>query len=136
MEISKLSKVVGTGVLIASLATLPAFAQSGSTTDSSQAAPGDTARYGDGDTDRGERSFDWGWIGLLGLVGLAGRLAKPHQVAHHTHAHETDSLGTTEGSVNYQAPAETNSLDTTEKSVRYRDPQGTNSLGNDSTNNR
>jgi hypothetical protein len=115
-----LSKVVGAGVLVASLATLPlalpASAQNGTMRDSTQAAPGDRAIYETGETDQGERSFDWGWIGLLGLVGLAGRLAK--------HRQET---------VVYRAPQETNHLGTTE---RYRDPQEMNRPRTDGTTNR
>jgi len=77
-----LSKVVGAGVLVASLATLPlampASAQDGTLRDSTQAAPGDKAIMKPVKLIK-KRTFDWGWIGLLGLVGLAGRLAKHRQ---------------------------------------------------------
>ena len=134
MKMFNFSKVVGAGVLIASLATLPlvlpASAQDGTVRDSSQAAPGDKAIYGTGEIDQGERSFDWGWIGLLGLVGLAGRLAKHRQEAvdysEHNEITRPVSTVTTEEAVRYREPKEMNDLDTTEEAVRYRDPQETN----------
>jgi len=71
-----LIKVVGVSVLVASLATLPSLsAQAGKLTDSSRARPGDIAIYETGKVDKGVRIFDWGWMGLLGLAGLAGRFS-------------------------------------------------------------
>lgn len=159
MKSFNLFKVVGSGVLIASLATLPlalpASAQDGTVRDSNQAAPGDKAIYGTGEIDRGERSFDWGWIGLLGLVGLAGRLAKHRQEAVDYSEHnqinrpvttvineeavsyrEHNQINlpvttevTNEEAVRYKEPKEMNGLGTTEEAVRYRDPQETNRFG-------
>ena len=114
-----LLKVVGVSILVANIATLPSLpvsAQAGKITDSSHARPGDIAIYETGKTDKGVRIFDWGWIGLLGLVGLAGRLAK--------HREET---------VVYRDSQEMNHLGTTE---RYRDPQETNRPRTDGTTNR
>lgn len=130
-----LSKVVGAGVLVASLATLPlampASAQNGTLRDSTQAAPGDKAIYETGEIDRGKRTFDWGWIGLLGLVGLAGRLAKHREeTVVYRDSQEMNHLRTTE---RYRDPQETNQLGTTE---RYRDPQETNRPRTDGTTNR
>ena len=161
MKILNLSKVIGASVLIASLATLPlvlpASAQDETVRDSSQAAPGDRAVYGTGEVDQGERTFDWGWIGLLGLVGLAGRLAKHRQEAVDYSEHnqinrlvttedepvrykepkEMNGLGNTEEPVRYRVPHETNLFDTTdEKPARYKDPQEVNRPGTDGTRNR
>ncbi|ARV61790.1 hypothetical protein BZZ01_27020 [Nostocales cyanobacterium HT-58-2] len=64
------TKLVGTGVIAASMAlpfTLPASAQT-TPAPGTTAAPGtttDTRTYND-------NNFDWGWLGLLGLIGLAG----------------------------------------------------------------
>lgn len=83
---TKLSKSVATSLATLSLGILvlsmPVSAQDNTVTTPNNAAPGDTAVYGDGDVDRGQRTFDWGWIGLLGLIGLAGRLANKHSAPH------------------------------------------------------
>lgn len=124
MKSFNLLKVAGAGVLVASLATLPASAQNGNLRDSNQAAPGDTAVYGTGEVDQGERSFDWGWIGLLGLAGLAGRLAKSRKEAvPYNDPQEVNQLDNTEGAMRYRDPQETNRLGNTGKTVRYEDPQ-------------
>ena len=114
MKSFKLSKVVGVSVLVASLATLPslpASAQAGKLTDSSNAGPGDIAIYESGKTDKGVRIFDWGWIGLLGLAGLAGRLAK--------HYKEVEP---------YREPDEMNRTVTPEEAVPYKHSNGMNHL--------
>lgn len=87
---TKLSKSVATGLATLSLGVLvlsmPVSAQDNTVTTPDNAAPGDTAVYGDGDVDQSQRTFDWGWIGLLGLVGLAGRLANnKHSEPHTSH---------------------------------------------------
>ncbi len=128
MKSLNLSKVVGASVLVASLATfplgLPASAQNGTVTDSSRAAPGDIATYGDGETDQGKRSFDWGWIGLLGLVGLAGRLAKHRtETVGYSEHNEINQVSTTEEPVRYKDPNEMNSFGPDEQAVRYKDPK-------------
>ena len=138
MKSFNLSKLVGAGVLVASLATLPlvpASAQNGTVTDSSKAAPGDIAVYENGETDKSERTFDWGWVGLLGLLGLAGRLAKHDQDPVYRH-NQTNPLGTTEESVRFRDPEEINRPVITEESLRYRDPQETNHPSTDGSNRR
>lgn len=155
MKHSNFSKVVGSGVLIASLSLLPlvpASAQSsGNTTDSTQAAPGDTAVYGNGNTDQGERTFDWGWIGLLGLIGLAGRLAKQrsgeihysepeHVTTGETKLHKDSSTTsravTADEAIIYGNPNEMNPSVTTEETTRYKDPDERNHSGNMNTSKR
>ncbi|WP_199192380.1 WGxxGxxG family protein [Chlorogloea sp. CCALA 695] len=86
---TRLSKSVATGLASLSLGILvlsmPVSAQDNTVTSPNNAAPGDTAVYRDGEADRGQRAFDWGWIGLLGLIGLAGRLANKrseHRTSH------------------------------------------------------
>lgn len=70
MNFSSLSKLIGAGVIAASLAVLPVQAQdttTGTTTDPS----------GEVDTvETEDDGFDWGWLGLLGLAGLAGLAGK------------------------------------------------------------
>ncbi len=81
MKISILSKIVGAGVVAASLAvvpfTVPAQAQNQNTQNT---APGTytqpNAEVEDVETEDG---FDWGWLGLLGLAGLAGLAPKKRQ---------------------------------------------------------
>ncbi len=63
------AKICGAAVLALSLSTLPAVAQTGST--SGDATTGSTSTYSNRDD-----GFDWGWLGLLGLVGLAGLAGK------------------------------------------------------------
>ena len=78
MQISKLSKLVGAGILAASVAVipfnLPASAQSNTgagTTTGTGTTSGTTTSQGVDNTNR-DNDFDWGWLGLLGLGGLAG----------------------------------------------------------------
>ncbi|MEW5860263.1 MAG: WGxxGxxG family protein [Cyanobacteriota bacterium] len=73
MKNSNLSKLVGAGVLAASVAlvpmTLPASAQTDTTAPDTTAVPQqgvNNVGY------EGDRDFNWGWLGLLGLAGLAG----------------------------------------------------------------
>lgn len=84
MKLSKLSKVVGAGALTLSIAilpsTLPASAQTGTGTDTTTTTPNttldNTQTGGMESAERGDRDFDWGWLGLLGLAGLAGLAGK------------------------------------------------------------
>jgi hypothetical protein len=63
----------------------PGFAQTATTP---PAGPADTAAMDDAGQDDG---FDWGWIGLLGLLGLAGPSRRRDT------AHRTTTSGTTTG---------------------------------------
>lgn len=86
MNASKLSKLVGAGVLAASLAvvplSIPAQAQDNAPGTSTQQ---DDAANPDGPiADGTERdNNDWGWLGLLGLTGLAGLAGKKRQESVH-----------------------------------------------------
>jgi MYXO-CTERM domain-containing protein len=76
MQISKLSKLVGAGIIAATVAVvpfnLPASAQSNTGADSTTGTTtGTTTSQGVDNTTR-DNDFDWGWLGLLGLGGLAG----------------------------------------------------------------
>lgn len=70
MKISNVSKLIGAGVLAASVAVvpfnLPASAQVDTAPDATTVPGADVA-----DTNY-DNDFDWGWLGLLGLAGLAG----------------------------------------------------------------
>lgn len=76
MKRSDLSKVVGAGVLSLSLAmlplSLPAFAQ---TNPESNAPVLDTTPFQETKDDNN----NWGWLGLLGLIGLANLFRKPKE---------------------------------------------------------
>ncbi len=78
MKRNVLSKVIGAGVLSASLAalplTLPAGAQTDGTTTGTTTTDTTPTQVSEGD-----RDFDWGWLGLLGLAGLAGLAKKPEE---------------------------------------------------------
>lgn len=81
MKRSNLSKMLGASLLTVSLATLPAVmpasAQTNSSPNRTDTTTTDTNRSQGVDYNtRGDRDFDWGWLGLLGLAGLAG-LARP-----------------------------------------------------------
>ena len=76
MKRSDLSKVVGAGVLSLSLAivplSLPAFAQNNA---ESNAPTLDTTPFQETKDDNN----NWGWLGLLGLIGLANLFRKPKE---------------------------------------------------------
>ncbi|HBB32902.1 MAG TPA: hypothetical protein DDZ80_25975 [Cyanobacteria bacterium UBA8803] len=72
MNISSFSKLVGAGVIAATLAVVPFSTQ----VQAQDTAPG-TGTYTapNTNTDAGyteDDDMDWGWLGLLGLAGLAG----------------------------------------------------------------
>ncbi|MFE1748375.1 WGxxGxxG family protein [Coleofasciculus sp. H7-2] len=75
MKNSNLSKLVGAGVLAASVAlvplTLPASAQTNNTAPDTTTTTAPSQGV-DNTNNEGDRDFDWGWLGLLGLAGLAG----------------------------------------------------------------
>ena len=73
MKFSNVSKFVGAGVVAASLAIVP-LTVSAQTQDT---APGtENNRSGEVQTADNDNDFDWGWLGLFGLAGLAGLLPK------------------------------------------------------------
>lgn len=82
MNRSDLSKIVGAGFLTLSMAILPlmpAEAQNGTGTGTTNTAPnttGDNTNQGSDYAATGDRDFDWGWLGLIGLAGLAGLARK------------------------------------------------------------
>ncbi|MBD1805801.1 WGxxGxxG-CTERM domain-containing protein [Microcoleus sp. FACHB-SPT15] len=87
MKTSKLSKLVGAGVIAASLAvvplSIPAQAQDNAPDTSTEQNSGVDAvgPIADG-TERDNN--DWGWLGLLGLTGLAGLAGKKRkETVHH-----------------------------------------------------
>lgn len=87
MKASKLSKLVGAGVIAASLAvvplSIPAQAQDNAPGTSTQpnAEVDATGPIGVA-TERDNN--DWGWLGLLGLTGLAGLVGKKRkETVHH-----------------------------------------------------
>ena len=79
MKYSILAKAVGASILSLSLMTLPATVQA-----QTETAPGGTTTAPGGDamgttgttTEGGDRDFDWGWLGLIGLAGLGGLARK------------------------------------------------------------
>lgn len=48
---------------------------------------------------RGDRDFDWGWLGLLGLAGLAGLSRKREEAVRYTEPNEM-KLSDTDGTSN------------------------------------
>jgi hypothetical protein len=82
MKFANLSKVVGAGVIAASLAvvplTLPAHAQNSGTDTNTQ----NTQTNSDVRDVETENDFNWGWLGLLGLAGLAGLAGKKRHETH------------------------------------------------------
>lgn len=89
MKNSKLSKVVGASIVAATLAvmplSLPASAQTDSAPTTTQISPESNAPTIDTTPFQETRNDNnnWGWLGLLGLIGLANFLRKPkHTVAY------------------------------------------------------
>ena len=86
MKISNVSKLVGAGVLAASIAVvplnLPAHAQG--TTGTSTQQDGNSNAAGPISANTDSDNNNWGWLGLLGLAGLAGLAKKKHNQTTHT----------------------------------------------------
>ena len=88
MKNSKLSAIAGASVIAASLAvmplSLPVSAQTDSTAPTTQTSPEsnaptiDTTPFQETKNDNN----NWGWLGLLGLIGLANLFRKPKTVAY------------------------------------------------------
>lgn len=83
MKNSKLTKVVGASVVAASLAvmplSLPASAQTDTAPTTTQTSPESNAPTVDTTPFQETRNDNnnWGWLGLLGLIGLANFFRKP-----------------------------------------------------------
>lgn len=83
MKRSNLSKFVGAGVLTLSIAilplSLPASAQTGTqpntTTEDTTSPTIDTTPFQETKDDNN----NWGWLGLIGLIGLANLFRKPQE---------------------------------------------------------
>ena len=90
MKILNVSKLVGAGVLAASIAivplNLPAHAQS--TTGTSTTQDSNTNASGLITTNTERDHNNWGWLGLLGLAGLAGLANKKRHQTIHTVSNE------------------------------------------------
>jgi LPXTG-motif cell wall-anchored protein len=110
MNFTKVSKVVGAGVIAASLAlvplTLPAHAQNNTTDNTSNTSTqSDTSTQRTGAVqDRGPirqntngDNNDLGWFGLLGLIGLAGLAGKKRKETVH-HVSSEPNVGVRTGS--------------------------------------
>jgi hypothetical protein len=104
MNFTKVSKVVGAGVIAASLAlvplTLPAQAQNNapdntSGTSTQQNGNVDTRGPITKNTNRDHNNI--GWFGLLGLIGLAGLAGKKHRETVH-HVSSDPNVGVRTGS--------------------------------------
>ena len=104
MNFTKVSKVVGAGVIAASLAlvplTRPAQAQNNATdntTDTSTQRTGAVEDRGPiGENTNGDNN-DLGWFGLLGLIGLAGLAGKKRKETVH-HVSSEPNVGVRTGS--------------------------------------
>jgi LPXTG-motif cell wall-anchored protein len=96
MKISNVSKLIGAGVLAASVAvvpfTLPASAQTGTGTGTgSDTTTTTTAPSATVDNTADNNDTDWGWLGLLGLTGLAGLLGRKRPAE--VHSRNADEIG-------------------------------------------
>ena len=82
MKRSDLSKAIGAGIIATGLALapahLPASAQTDTTggTNSTTTTTSPRSDVSSADTDR---DFDWGWLGLLSLSGLAGLIPRKRE---------------------------------------------------------
>ncbi len=78
MKRSDLSKVVGAGILAATLAVVPLSLPASAQTTTAPRTDVDTPRTGTYTRDY-NNDIDWGWLGLLGLIGLAGLLPRKRE---------------------------------------------------------
>lgn len=90
MKLTIWSKLIGSGILAAGLAFLPAT------------LPVQAQVEAEPEVVEEENDFDWGWIGLLGLIGLAGLAGRKKQkeTVYPTEYTETTPRGT-EGTRRY-----------------------------------
>jgi MYXO-CTERM domain-containing protein len=98
MKFSNLSKLIGAGVLAASVAVvplnLPASAQSTTGTDNTTTDNTTTTAPSTGvDNTNTNNDFDWGWLGLLGLAGLAGLAGRKREEP--AHYRDPNQVGST-----------------------------------------
>jgi len=95
MNRTHLSRIAGAGLLALSLSmiplTLPASAQTNSTTTNSDKTTLDTTPFQETKND-GDHNF--GWLGLLGLIGLANLLRKDKPRAHQVERYAVGSTTT------------------------------------------
>lgn len=130
MKRSYIPQIIGSGVLAASLAFVPSIpvqAQNNTAPDTNNNAPSQDIRQ-----TRGDRDFNWGWLGLLGLAGLAGLSRQREEAVDYKEPDQINSSVTpvTNETVRYKEPDEINSPVTpvtNEKAARYTDPNQDNS---------
>jgi hypothetical protein len=86
---SKLSKIVGASVVAASLAVMPLSLPVSAQTDSTAPTTTQTSPESNAPTfdttpfqETKDDNNNWGWLGLLGLIGLANLFRKPKTVAY------------------------------------------------------
>ncbi len=72
----RIARLVQTSFFLVALAAIPSFAQT-AVDPNKPAATGGTGT-GTGDLSDRDRDHNYGWIGLLGLGGLAGLLRRGH----------------------------------------------------------
>jgi hypothetical protein len=100
MKISNLSRLVGAGVIAASLTVVP-FTQSAEAQNTSPDTTTDQSGQVQTQTTETENdnSFDWGWLGLLGLPGLLGLAGLKRKEPDHVNTVNRDpNLGVRSGS--------------------------------------
>lgn len=101
MNNSKLSKVIGASIVAATLAvmplSMPASAQTDTAPTTTQTSPESNAPTIDTTPFQETRNDNnnWGWLGLLGLIGLANFLRKPKQTVAYRDPDPTSSTTTT-----------------------------------------
>lgn len=97
MKLSNLSKVVSAGAIAASLAVLPLAIPAQAQTQNTAPDTTYNQRTGAVDVIETNDDFDWGWLGLLGLGGLAGLIPKKRQEPVHTRPINDPDLGVRPG---------------------------------------
>ena len=79
MKRSDLSKAIGAGMILAGLALAPAHLPASAQTDTTGGTNTTTTTTSGSDAASANRSFDWGWLGLLGLSGLLGLIPRKRE---------------------------------------------------------
>lgn len=100
MKVTSVSKVLSASIIAASIAILPLSLPASAQTDTQPNTTTPTTENTTGPTvdttpfqETSGGNNNWGWLGLLGLIGLANLFRKPKQTVTYT---ETDA--TTRGS--------------------------------------
>jgi len=124
-----LRQIVGATALLTSLSILPlALPTLAQTNNNSTINATSSQNNGYVKQDHGS---NWGWLGVIGLIGLGGLVRPRQEAVDSTEPEETNYTSNTEA-VRYQEPNETNQIGNTPEAARYQNFNETDHVGNTS----